>query len=112
MPSPDGQATCTITGQTAVISPEEVTPDANDDVVFTLDASRAGAWRFADEPITIVEDEDFTVTRLSDTQIRVHDNENDSRGKPSAKTHKYTLHFVTFDGRTHMDVDPTIKDRV
>lgn len=116
MPQQDGHVMCNINFDDSVtLTPQEATPDANNNIVITLvDDSNGMGWVFADDPITIRNDADFTVTRNANGQITVNDNENDSRGRGNnPMTHKYTLHFVstTHSGQTK-DYDPTIKDRV
>lgn len=112
---PEGQVLIEIDFNNKVIAtPEDVTPDASNNIEFTLvDDSNGYGWVFDERnPITIVNPADFTVTRVANGLLRVYDNENDSsdRSKPP-KTHKYTLNFSSTTRQARLSFDPKIIDR-
>lgn len=87
--------------------PDEVTPDANNNIVITLVSSGTKQWVFKDNPITINNGADFTPTLQSPTVLNVYDNEDDQHTIP---THNYTCHVKNNAGES-LDFDPVIKDR-
>lgn len=108
---PDGQCTITIDSNDSVSgSPDEATPDANNNLVFTLVDNSGHGWCFADtNPIIIANPQNFTVTRNSGSQLTVTDSGLDRANIP---THKYTMRFTRPGRPNPMIWDPTIRDRV
>lgn len=88
--------------------PDEVTPDANNNVVITLVSSGSKQWTFKPNPITITNNADFSWTLESDdTVLNVVDDEADRHQIPQ---HNYTCHVHNNAGES-MSFDPVIKDR-
>ena len=110
MTSGTGSVTITIDdNKNKTYDPDDVTPDANNQIVMTLVSSGTKQWVFKDNPITINNGADFTWTPANGggTTLTVTDSEADKGRNPS---HNYTVHVKNNAGE-EMDIDPRILDR-
>ncbi|MBX7528053.1 hypothetical protein [Qipengyuania vesicularis] len=107
----DGACTITIDANDDVsASPDPVTPDTSNNIVFTLQDNSGHGWVFdEDRPIIITNPTDFTITRTSGSELQVYDSEQDRGRIPE---HKYQLRFTRAGQQNPMVWDPVIRDRV
>lgn len=88
--------------------PDEVTPDANNQVKITLVSTGSKTWTYKPKPITIDNPANFTWSVDStDKILTVTDTEQDEGSHP---THNYTCHVQNNQGES-FSFDPIIKDR-
>ena len=110
MPSAVGTVTVTLDDNgNYTLSSEDVTPDASDNVIFTMVSTGPNkSWKFDNPPIAIVNDADFTIAPPNGgtTRLVVRDSEAD---KATIPDHEYTLYAVC--GTDKVAIDPRIIDR-
>lgn len=110
MPNEDG-GSCTVSvndQRQITCNPDPVTPDENDNIMFTLQSTGSQVWTFnAQNPISIANNADFTTTLISPTQLLVTDTNADERTIPE---HAYTVIIQSQSGES-AEFDPVIKDR-
>ena len=109
MPNSDG-GSCTISvndQHQTTCNPDPVTPNASNDITFTLTSTGSKIWNFnASNPINIANPHDFTATLITPTQLVVTDSSADERTIPQ---HNYTVLIQSQNGE-EFEYDPVIKD--
>lgn len=107
----DGVGSVTISiddNKNKTYDPTDVTPDANNNIVMSLQSTGTKTWTYKPAPITIAADTDFSWTLDStSTVLTVNDDEADRAQVPQ---HVYTVHVQSSSGDS-LDIDPIIKDR-
>jgi hypothetical protein len=105
-----GAVTITVDDQRQITySSDEVEPDANGNIVFTLQSTGPDKiWNFKqNDPINIANPSNFTTTSVSATSLTINDTSADKATNP---THNYTIKIENQDGE-ELAFDPIIKDR-
>lgn len=105
-----GAVTITVDDQRQITySNDEVEPDANGNIVFTLESTGPNkVWNFKqDDPINISNPSNFSTTSISATSLTINDT---SADRATVPTHNYTIKIESQDG-DELSFDPVIKDR-
>ena len=107
----DGTGSVTISiddNKNKTYDPTDVTPDANNNIVMSIQSMGSKTWTYKPTPITISADTDFSWSVDSTgTILTVSDDEADRAQVPQ---HSYTVHVQSSSGDS-LDFDPIIKDR-